>query len=309
MSVYAVAAIIAVMIKIIVGIVSQKFSWADQRWNVLVVVFLIQNLLELLTYRQFSIGIEPLHLLKAYYVTLLFLLVSVLGFVVDRKSVKQESVLLFFSIVSVLMLIGVFFSDQFILGSEPSTFPIKAVKGDLFQVYLIVGLSCAAASIVVICTNLVMSKTQNDRQTQAYHMAAYSPFIAITLFVLLGELFKYEANGSELCHLPFISIASALFMLITVVLHSTPAYLIERVLPCTNANRLYKNTGLSALKGVHESNNLKQVLEQQEALLLIYAIKKRGRNKSQVAKFLGIGRRTLDRKLKKHELWWRGESA
>ena len=267
----------------------------------MVTAFLFQNLIELITYSQLSNGIEPLYLLKAYYVALLVLLVSILGFVCEQGGKWQRVLTYGYSGIALLFVILVLFTDRLVGGYVHDSFPIIAVKGDGFSLYLIFALSCIVVSILIILRNIAKSTSKESIDKNRYNLLALSPFFFIAMFIGFGMLMRFQVNGSAL-----FPIASTLFMAVTVIFRCTPHYKIARNIPLSRANRLSKAAGLCALEGVHSSEGLKRALEGHEALVLNYAIQTMGKNKSELASHLKIDRRTLDRKLKKYNLWWHG---
>jgi len=197
--------------------------------------------------------------------------------------------------------VATLFGNGIVSGYEPNSYPVKAIKGEWFSVYLVYGLLIISSTVFLILKNLVEASDSKTRREHFYELAAFSPFFIITFSLALALLLGLPVNGSAL-----FPIASSLFMVITVILRCTPLYLIISSIATKHEYRLFKCAGLNALKGMQESGNLKQVINNQEAILLAYAIEKLGRNKSKLSEYLGVGRRTLDRKLKKHDLWWNG---
>jgi hypothetical protein len=301
MNIYVWIALIAVLMKAYIGIVSRKYEWADPAWFFLVSAFLMQNLTEMIGYHQVSLDVGPEYLLKVYYITLMFLSVAILRFVCSDRSVFQQRLSNIFMLVGIGVAYLVLFTPLLLNGHVQNAFPVQAVKGEYFHAYLALVLICTLLSFSFIAFNYINSESHKEKRTHLYHLASLSPILILGGYVAVRIFMGFSTNGSGV-----FPIAGTIFMMITLQLRCRPGYLIDSAIPFTKEHLLSKQVGQSALAGFHQSKSLKQISEDTEFLILQYAIERIGKNKTRLSSNFQIDRKTLDRKLKKHELWWKG---
>lgn len=301
MSIYGWVALVAVLMKVYIGVTSSKYEWASVSWFFLVSAFLMQNLVEWIGYYQLSLGVNSEYLLKVYYITLSFLLFAVLMFVSDKQSRVQSAIVFAYLSTSALLTIAILFTPYIIVGYQSGTFPPVAIKGDYFPIYLYTSLSSVFVSLSFIGYNVVNGADAENRRYNFYNLVSLLPFFLTCIVVGGGILLGFKVNGTGA-----FPISSSLFMLSILILRCKPHYIVDSAIPFTESRSIFKQGGMNVITATNGDQSLKQMHEAHEELILKCFIDKMGKNKSLLSKQLGIDRKTLSRKLKKHELWWEG---
>jgi len=296
MSVYVYIAAVAVIIKVYLWYASRHCEWVDGAWFFLVISLTVTNLIELVGYIYVAYSSQPLYLLKTHYIASIVLLLSMLLFISAKESKLQQALVVMSSLLGVALVAVLVFSDRVIAGFE-NTQPVSAERGDLFSLYVYFGALISVLCFGLAMVNLVSAKSIRTWKTYLYHLLSLTPFMVAVIYLVVGITLHADVNGSGLA-----PITGTLFMAVTIYLKRRPEYLSGSA-PQYIIKKISSRQALhSYLDWAMQGKSLKEGLDGQEKVMLSHLIAMHGRNQSLISKQLGIDRRTLGRKLKKHGL-------
>lgn len=280
--------------------VSKDYEWADSRWYWLMAAFLIHNGSEFLAYSD-KIGIPLDSFFKSYYSITLWLLCAAYYFILNQDSVIQRKISLILLYGSALASAFICFSPLLINGNVENAYPIKAIKGEYFWVYLVFGVSSVLAILFTMAYNYRRAETAEHRISQIYLIQAFSPFLAVSAYIGGGMLLGLNVNASGL-----YPVASAIFMLVTINRRCTNTFLIDKdprsKIPFTPEWRLNGGLNREAFQCSIGNQPLPATMDRMEGLMLKQYCAQHKGSKALLARRLGISRPTLDRKLEKHNI-------
>lgn len=292
-------ALIPILIKFCLWYTSRKYVWADTSWFVLLAALSFQDISELVAYSLHEDNSALELYFRTYYISLAIVVVAVYGYVCNKLSTVQKTIFAVMVLCCSMIAMDVIFYENIIVSYTQGSFPLSSTKGPYFDFYLLFGLACVAASILVIYRCIFSSNSSNVKQVGIHNLLALTPFFLVGIFIATSMLLDYEVNGSG-----WFPVASTLFVFTAIILRCHAVYLIEGFIPFTKINITWFTAGRTAVQTIYTNTPLHEAVAEQEKIILNGKIEVIGRNKTQIAKTLGISRQTLNRKLKKHGLHW-----
>jgi len=278
---------------------SRHYEWADSRWYFLIGAFSIQNISEFFAYTLFAKDSAPDRFIEFYFLAILALAVAIYLFVYRGDSRIQRIVLGLLIAGAAVLAACIAFTDFILMGYALDTFPINALKGNYYPVYLAFLLVSQCAIIYAIIFNFLRANAHKDKIECVHVGLAISPFLLVAAIVSICQMLGFKINGSG-----FFPIASSLFLGITIYFRCKNEYLVEsdpRVfLPFSDEGRLARSVMQDITLCYTQGTNFKEGISNVEGRVLAYIASQHQGSKSELARRLGTSRQTLDRMLAKY---------
>jgi len=271
---------------------SRDYRWADKKWYFLMATFLLINLSECLIYNIRLIHKTPDTLLLMYYLSVAFSCSAIYTFI-SNNDIKFQKYLSW-SIFSIACLMAP------LSGYDQNTYPVKAVKGDMFWLSLLYLMATMLAVLFTIVFNIVKSKTHDVKIEAIYHLYSCGFFILCGLIISVFMLSNIDINGSAL-----IPVGTSIFLGITIWHKGKGLHGLDgdprRHFPFTSEWNLAKQINKTVYNNSIDSLSLKESLEETEKSFIKYHME-RHKTKSSLARALKLSRQSLDNRLVKYSL-------
>jgi len=287
MSLYAIPAIIAFILKIVL------LGWAlyhgniRRDWIVFGLVLCFQNIVEILVTVYLNHDQYAEYIIRMYWVGLTSILMLTIYFVAINPAQRLASHAL--GLLAAGFVVVVLFTDFVIKGHDVSSIQLTAIYGEYSLIYMAWAL-CVSALVCGICTwNLINAQSDRCKIIAIYQLLAVSPFILITLITQGIYAIGYKPSS-----LMMVPIGSTIFMLITYFsaakeLIRDPRFYIPGMREYKVNQNLYRTISDYAL----DQTNLPATLESLEKTLIQYKFDINNGNAQTTAEALGVPRSTF----------------
>jgi len=296
MSVYMVVAGTALLTKLWILYFRSGEYGAGARWLAFVAMLALLNLSELLMYVSLYNGFDMDDILRWYYVFCILCPCLGYAFVMDsaQSSVQKWTCCTFFVVGSCLSIVMVG-SDYLISGYQLESYPVTAVKSEYFDWLLLYFVLTTFFGVYTAISNYRKANTPSDQAAYFCSVVGLS-FLGLTaLSIPLLMVLGFAVNGNMI-----LPVATTIFALITSygrnssLIERDPRRLSPWSLESNVTKEIEKIQADITLRGL----GLQEVMPKIELIMINYAIKKAGGNKSEAARVLNISRSSLHKKIK-----------
>jgi len=291
MSLFALPALVALILKIWVYALAKKSDQSSQTFLWLLVFFAMHNLSEFLVIAQFFENQGTInYLLRFYYVGLIFSLAYMCIFATttahQNNHNRHDLIILSVAVLFSLVMIQ---TDLVIAGSSAIGYTVTAIKGHyyfLFQFIVLLGF----VRIFYVLIHQYLTTLNIQVQLKCFYaMFALSPIIVISTLVMLMMHLGYPYTAALI--LPF---ASTLVLLIVVLSHKHNDLINIRGRLPFSAHRAAERQLVNIYRSfANEDLGLNQAKRDIERIFIQSALDRSGNNVSQAAARLKIKRSSL----------------
>ena len=272
-----------------------KRSWAGSKWVAFTAVLTALNMSEVLIYVTASRGVYPDQLLKLYYACCSVGAAYAFYYVMDSSKYRLQSyAALLINICTVILVLGILFSNDIVGGYTQPNLPIVAKKGAAFWLFAVQILCVLPLVLVTLIYNALNSSDRSEQIAYVYTLKAMAALVIVSAGVMLLKLFGIEANGTGI-----IPLATSWFVYQTSI--GKNSFLIEKdpriFIPNSKESEAARQINWSHAQFGINDRPLKKTLKEIEIALIMQRLREHDGVKSRTAKSLGISRSTLDDKL------------
>ena len=209
MSYIIVPAVLALVAKIAVLVLSRKAKPASKLFLPIVILFAIHNLCEVLILWDFLRGVEGAMMVKTYYVLTVvgWSMIFLYAHNISSIKVKKPEVIL---IAAPLLLVSMIaFSGLIVSGSTVIEHSLTAVRGDFYWIWQMFCVTAVVATCLILWLGFRNSKDHFVEIQCVYAGFALAPLVLANFLILSLMAFGFNVNAVVI-----VPIATTLFVAI-----------------------------------------------------------------------------------------------
>lgn len=297
MSLFVIPACLALIAKLLVLLWAKNRFTLDQKWLGLVLILSFFNLSEVFIFVQSTSNVGQNWIVRSYYSSLITVIAYSIYFVLHNNVSKSIKLAFKFYSIFSLLIVGLILATPLVLvGYQPSSFAVTAIKGPLyfsFQVFCILGLGLMMTITVNTYRN---TKVEELKIKSFYQILGLTPLFFAAMAVAISSWLGFPSSA-----LVIMPIATTLFLLITFFGTSSFRFAFDHrlIIPGTPEQKFAQKFGYLYSQYARGELEHSSMIRELEKGLVLYQYHAHNQNASRTARFIGIPRSTFYSKLDK----------
>lgn len=296
-------AVLALIAKLAVLLVSSKHKPESNLFIPLILLFAVINLCEILGLWEFLHGLEGLMMLKAYYALTIAGWCVIYLYVVDITGLNFRKVKMLVISSSVLLAAVTIGTNGVVAGVDVLNYSMTVSRGNLYVLWQAFCLTAVAATCGSLWIGYKKAKEHLMEIRCVYTAMALAPIILVSLFLLVVMSLGYQINA-----VVFMPVATSLFLVIMLASEYQHRLTdIRRFLPASDERKTSSKIMEIFSSYSRDDIEYRQAVSEIERLLVLHKYDKNKGNASETAGKMGMPRSSLYSIFNRLEIESRGD--